>query len=230
MQTAYLLDGASSRVLVDCGVTTLLGLEQAKLSDASITHIVISHLHGDHFGGLVWFLMHATFVLRRTTPLDIYGPVGIEARVTAAFDVLYPGVQESLGGFEVRYHEMHADMVTNVGGIDVTPFVVLHPSGAPSHALRFEENGRVLAFSGDSEWTEALVIAGKNADLYLMECYKFEGNPVMHLSWKTIQQHLDRIGCKRIVLTHMSQEMLDRRGEVHDGRIAFGEDGAVFDV
>ena len=102
--------------------------------------------------------------------------------------------------------------------------------GAPSYALRLEVGGKVVAFTGDSEWVESLVEAGRSADLYIMECYQFEGEPRFHTSWKTIQAQLDRIGAKRTLLTHMAEPMLARRSEVQDPRVVLAEDGLVLDV
>lgn len=230
LQSAFLLDSGPSRLLIDCGATILVGLEHMRLNPNSIPRIVISHLHGDHFAGLVWFLMHAAFVANRVAPLDIYGPPGVEARVHAAIEIMYPGVPALIGGFEVRYHEIQSRQPIDVGGVQVTAFEVVHPSGAPSYALRFEQGGKVFAYTGDSQWTDALIAAGLQADLYLMECYKFNGTPILHLSWTMIERHLDQIGARRIVLTHMAQDMLDRRGEIHDQRVTFAEDGAVVDI
>ena len=117
-----------------------------------------------------------------------------------------------------------------MGPVRVTPFEVKHPSGAPPYALRFEADGKVLSFTGDTEWVESLVPAGQGADLYIMECYQFEGEPRFHTSWKTIEANLDRIGAKRVMLTHMADAMLARRGEVNDPRVVLAEDGLVLDV
>ena len=72
--------------------------------------------------------------------------------------------------------------------------------------------------------------AGRGADLYIMECYQFEGEPRFHMSWRKIAGELDRIGAKRVMLTHMAEPMLARRAEVSDPRIVLAEDGLVLDV
>jgi ribonuclease BN (tRNA processing enzyme) len=77
---------------------------------------------------------------------------------------------------------------------------------------------------------EAVVPAGRGADLYIMECYQFEGVPRYHMSWKRIAAELDRIGAKRVMLTHMADAMLAQRGEVKDPRAIFAEDGLVLEV
>lgn len=230
LQTSYLLDSGKNRLLLDCGATTGIGLTRARIDPATIPVILISHLHGDHFSGLVWFVMQGHYVGKRTAPLEIVGPPGIEARFMAATEILFPGSGTMERKFAVTFREISAGKPVEVGGFHVEAFEVEHPSGAPSHALRITAGGRVFAFTGDTQWTESLIAAGRNADLYLMECYMFAGSPRFHMSWETIAPHLDRIGAKRVVLTHMSEAMLARRHDVSDPRVTFAEDGLVLDV
>jgi len=229
LQSAYILDHAAGRVLIDCGATTTMGLSSAGIDPNGIPDIVVTHLHGDHFAGVIWFLMHAVIVARRDRPLAIHGPRGVEARITAAGELLYPGMFDMARNFALSFHEMTPSRPSRINGLDVSVFEVQHPSGAPSHALRCADGNRIFAFSGDTSWTEALVDAGRNADLFLTECYELERVTTMHINWLSLRPQLDRIGAKRVVLTHMSTDMLRRRGEINDARIAFAEDGAIYD-
>ena len=112
----------------------------------------------------------------------------------------------------------------------VTACEVSHPSGAPSHALRFEAGGKVLAFSGDTEWVEALVPVSAGADLFIAECYAFDGPVNFHMSWEILERNLPRIRRKRVMLTHMNDAMLARRHEIARPDILLAEDGLVVDV
>jgi ribonuclease BN (tRNA processing enzyme) len=58
-----------------------------------------------------------------------------------------------------------------------------------------------------------------------MECYYFDGAPRFHMSWSRIAAELDRIGAKRIMLTHMGEEMLARSRNIADPRVLLAEDG-----
>jgi phosphoribosyl 1,2-cyclic phosphodiesterase len=71
---------------------------------------------------------------------------------------------------------------------------------------------------------------GREADLYIMECYHYDGQPRFHMSWKIIEANLDRIGAKRTMLTHMASTMLARRAEVQDPRVVVAEDGLVLEI
>jgi ribonuclease BN (tRNA processing enzyme) len=230
LQTSYLAEASGTRFLIDCGATILIGLNQLGIDPNSIETIFISHLHGDHYAGLVWWLVHAQHVGKRTAPLTVVGPPGIEARFEAAAEALFPGSSLVPRRFDLRFQEMAREQPLDVGPVRVTAYEVEHPSGAPSYALRFETAGQVLAFTGDTQWTESLVPAGRGADLYIMECYMFAGAPRYHMSWTKIAAELDRIGAKRVMLTHMGKPMLARRGEVSDQRVVMAEDGLVLDV
>lgn len=230
LQTSYHVELADTRFLIDCGATALIGLSRQRIDPNTIPTIFISHLHGDHYAGLIWWLVHAQHVAKRTVPLTVAGPVGIEARFKATAEAMFPGSSGVPRRYDLTFMEFTREQPLQVGSVRVTPFEVKHPSGAPPYALRFEVEGKVLSFSGDTEWVESLVPAGSGADLYIMECYQFEGEPRFHMSWTTIQAQLDRIGAKRVLLTHMAEPMLARRGEVADPRVVLAEDGLVLDV
>jgi len=230
LQTCYHAEAAGTRFLIDCGATTMIGLGRFGIDPNAIPTIFVSHLHGDHFAGLVWWLLHAQHVAKRSVPLTVIGPPSIEARFTAACEALFPGSSRAQRRFELKFVELLAGQPLEAGPLRATAFEVRHPSGAPSYALRFEAEGKVLSFTGDTEWVESLVPAGLGADLYIMECYSFEGAPNYHMSWEKIAPNLDRIGARRVMLTHMAERMLARRSEVADARVVLAEDGLVLDV
>jgi ribonuclease BN (tRNA processing enzyme) len=230
LQTAYQVDWTGGRFLIDCGATILIGLNRLKLDPNAIATIFISHLHGDHFAGLVWWLIHAQHVGRRTAPLSVIGPPGLAGRFVSAAEALFPGSSHVPRRYDLNFVELLSEAPLEVGGIRVTAFAVNHPSGAPSYALRFELDGKVIAFSGDSEWVENLVPAGRNADLYIMECYHFDGAPRFHMSWSKITAELDRIGAKRVMLTHMADAMLARRDDISDPRVVLAHDGLSLEI
>lgn len=103
---------------------------------------------------------------------------------------------------------------TAVGPLTVTPYAVVHPSGAPAYALRVELEGKVVTYSGDTEWTDALIQAARGTDLFICEAYFFDKLVKYHLDYQTLLGHRADLGCERIVLTHMSEDMLRRAGGI----------------
>jgi ribonuclease BN (tRNA processing enzyme) len=71
-----------------------------------------------------------------------------------------------------------------------------------------------VAYSGDTEWTDALLDAARSADLFICEAYFYEKLVKNHLSYATLRQHLPQLEARRLVLTHMSADMLARRAEI----------------
>jgi len=230
LQTCYHLDTGRERLLLDCGATSMIGLNRLGLEANAISTIVISHLHGDHFAGLVWWLLHAQHVAKRTLPLTIAGPTGIEGRFVAAAEALFAGSTKVPRRFELRFIEMTAGAPVKLAGAEITAYEVSHPSGAPSHALRLNFGAKTLAFTGDTEWVEPLVDCGRDSDLYIMECYAYDGPVRYHMSWETISANLGRIGARKVMLTHMNAGMLANRHKAAGPGIVLAEDGLVVEI
>ena len=114
----------------------------------------------------------------------------------------------------------------SVAGLDVAAYPVVH-GDMTSHALRLSDGTHVLAFSGDTTWTDVLIEVARDADLFIMECYAPEGPCATHTDWETLRAHLPEITAKRIMLTHMNPAMLARRGAVSVDTLS---DGMVIEV
>ncbi len=230
LQTSLHLSADNNQILVDCGATTLIAMARSGLDPNEISTVVVTHLHGDHFSGLVWFLLHAQHIAKRTTPLTIIGPRGMKERLATASEALFPGSSKPPQAFAVEFFEHAEATPRDAAGFRITPFEVRHPSGAPPYCLRIESGGSVFAFSGDTEWTDALLQASADADVFICECFGCEGKLPGHITWQTLVSKLNDITARRIYLTHMGREMLDYRGGIKDSRVCFSEDGLVIDV
>src|SRR5881628_270952 len=126
---------------------------------------------------------------------------------------------------KTAYEMSVSDWSSDVCSSDlVSPFVVKHASGAPAYALRVEYGGKVITYSGDTEWTESLIEAARGADLFICEAYFFEKKIKYHLDYQTLRENRHRLDCRRVVLTHMSADMLTRQAEVE---IECADDGQV---
>ncbi|HLZ48431.1 MAG TPA: MBL fold metallo-hydrolase, partial [Candidatus Limnocylindria bacterium] len=113
-QACILLSSDAGTVLLDCGASSLIALKQASVDPNTIDAIVVSHFHGDHFGGIPFFVIDGT-IAKRDRPLVVAGPAGIERRVRAAADALFPGSADAPRSFGPTYIELAAGQVTAVG-------------------------------------------------------------------------------------------------------------------
>jgi ribonuclease BN (tRNA processing enzyme) len=222
-QTCMQLEGGGEPLLIDFGATGLVALRRAGIDPKGIGWVAISHLHGDHFGGLPYLILDQQFAGRERA-LVIAGPPGTRERLDDTLEALYPGSSGAERPFETRFLAHRAGAPCELGPASVTPFEVRHGGGAPAYALRIEYGGKVIAYSGDTEWTDNLLAAAAGADLFVCECNFFDKQVPGHLSYRSLAERRELLGCERLVITHMSDNMLSRLREV-DVEAAF--DGAL---
>ena len=220
--TCFHVTGDSVNFLIDCGASSLPALKSLGLARDDIDLVLITHFHGDHFAGLPFLLLDAQFT-RRSRPLVIAGPQGIEAKLAVLREALFEHSSKTPQRFDLSVIALEPEHSRTFGGVTVTPYPVIHgESGGPFLAYRIEAEGRVITYSADTEWTDTLIPAARGADLFIAEAYYYDKIVKNHLSLKTLEAHLGEINAKRLVLTHMSEDMLARLGELpytaaHDG-------------
>jgi len=208
--TCFHVTGSHTNLLIDCGASSLPALKRLAIARDELDLILITHFHGDHFGGLPFLLLDAQFS-RRTRPLVIAGPQGIETRLTQVMEALFENSSRTKQRFELSVVALTPEETRSFGAVSVTPYPVVHgESGGPFLAYRIEAEGRVIAYSADTEWTETLIPLARDADLFIAEAYYYDKVVRNHLSLKTLEAHLPEIKPKRLILTHMSDDMLGR--------------------
>jgi ribonuclease BN (tRNA processing enzyme) len=208
--TCFHVTGERVNFLIDCGASSLPALQRLGIARDLVDLILITHFHGDHFGGLPFLLLNAQFT-RRTRPLVIAGPQGIETRLTQVMEALFENSSKTQQRFDLSVVALKPLQTRQFGAVNVTPFPVLHgDSGGPFLAYRVEAEGRIIAYSADTEWTETLIDAARGADLFIAEAYTYDKFVKNHLSLTTLEAHLPEIKAKRLILTHMSDDMLGR--------------------
>ena len=211
-------------VLIDCGATSMVAIRKWRVDPNEVSTVLVTHLHGDHFGGLPFFLLDAQLVSRRTAPLTLAGPPGFEARLMTIMEAMFAGSTKVERRFVLTIRELALHERAEIDGLHVTPYLMKHYSGAPSYALRVETESKVLTYSGDTEWVDELIPAGRGADLFICEAYFFDKVMKFHIDYMTLTKHLAEIAPKRTIVTHMSAELLGRQGEIaleaaHDGLV-----------
>jgi ribonuclease BN (tRNA processing enzyme) len=210
-------------VLLDCGATSLPALRRCGLDPGAIAAVFVSHLHGDHFGGLPFLILDAQFA-GRTAPLAVAGPPGTGQRLAEAMECLFPGSSRVRRRFAVEVTELHPGGSGTTAGVRAQAFQASHPSGAPALILRLTLGGRIIAYTGDTAWTHAIVGAAAGADLLIAEAYYWDKAVPHHLRHADLASRRGDLTARRTVLTHMSADMLGRQQQAccetaHDGLV-----------
>jgi ribonuclease BN (tRNA processing enzyme) len=227
LQSCILVSHPAGRFLIDCGASAMVSLRRFEIDPNTIDSVFLTHLHGDHFGGLPFYILDAQLVSRRRTPLFVAGPPGLAKRLPEAMEAFFPGSSNVKRKFDIELREMEPRVPLSVGAVRVTPFVVLHPSGDNAFSLRIEVGGKIITCSGDTEWTDELGEAARGADLLIAEAYYYEKRVPFHLDYRTLTEKSAGLGIRRIVITHMSVDMLSKT-ELVDFDVA--DDGKVFEL
>ena len=211
-QSALVMRGARGTLLVDCGATTNTGLNDLGIARDEIDAIVVSHFHGDHFGGIPLFLLGALYEDRRRHALEIAGPPEIEARVRALADAMGHGLGDREWTFPIRFREVLPGVPHSLGPARVTSFETHHQLEAHPHGYRIELGGRTLVYSGDTGWFPALPRLAAGADLFVCECTLYDERLDFHLSLEQLIEQREAFDVGGLVLTHLGTSMTDRRG------------------
>jgi ribonuclease BN (tRNA processing enzyme) len=220
LQTCILVECDEGRALIDCGMTVMASMARFGIDAGMIDAVFVTHLHGDHFGGLPLMILEASMSdregsahSRRTRPLHIAGPAATEARTREALALF--SWERSFGAMTdaglLRFTSLEPRRATLIGPFTVTAFPVLHTPEAM--ALRVTCAGKTVAWSGDTEWTDALAEVSANADLFICMAYTFDREQRRLLSYRTLMTHWERLTCKRLLLGHIGAQMQQHLAE-----------------
>jgi ribonuclease BN (tRNA processing enzyme) len=226
-QSGYLVEAGDTTFLLDCGTTTLLALKTLGLNADHLDFVAISHLHGDHFGGLPFLFLEYLYERPRTRPLLIVGPPGTKERVWALHRAMYRELSERPMCFPLEFQELPPGQIQTIHGVELLPFRVPHQEKDISLGYRLTVAGKSLLYSGDCGWNEDLVQYSHGTDLFICECCYFHSQTTFHISYPKIAAESARLGCKQLLLSHLGREVLARMDEV---TLACAHDGLIVEV
>jgi ribonuclease BN (tRNA processing enzyme) len=210
-QSAILLRAGSGAMLLDCGATTGSGLDALGIERDEVDAILVSHFHADHFGGIPLLLLAALYEDRRTRPLRIAGPRGIERRVHELATAMGHGLENRPFAFPISFEEIGPGSNLELGPVRARAFATHHTPDSQPHGFVLDCGGSRVAYSGDTGWFDGLPRAVAGAHLFISECTYRRASFEYHLNLETLEQRRSEFDCGRIVLTHLGSEMAERR-------------------
>jgi ribonuclease BN (tRNA processing enzyme) len=225
--SGYLVEATDKLFLLDCGPTSLLAMKRLGFDPARLNAILLTHLHGDHFGGLPFFFIEFLHQTERKEPLHVAGPPNTENRVRQIFDVMYGNGESSRELPPTVFHTLAPGKAVSVHGIDVFSFRVPHQVQEISLGLKVTYQGKQILFSGDSAWTDQFLIHAHGCDLFLCECSFYDQDSSNHMNYRQLRSRLSDSNCKKIVLVHMGDVMLSHARE---SVYTTAEDGMTMEV
>jgi ribonuclease BN (tRNA processing enzyme) len=222
-QSGYLIDSPAGRILLEAGPGLMQALKGSGVSTDSFDLLLISHLHGDHFGGLPFLILDYMWETRRKKTLTIAGPPKLEERTWALMRTMFPHFELEQVQHKLKFVVLEPGESTRLGKYKVSAIRSPHTKPDISLSLRVDGGGKSIVFSGDSGWNDELVKLSDGADLFLCECTYYESAHLkFHLNYPLLVKNRDKFNVGRMVLTHLGREVLSREDEI---ALEMGYDG-----
>jgi ribonuclease BN (tRNA processing enzyme) len=214
-QAGYIINAGGRRILMDAGPTLLASMKRVDISPSDLDLVLVSHLHGDHFCGLPFLILEYMYETPRGRQLILAGPPHLEERTWALFHTMYPESDTSEIARQLEFVEIDPQRTQEVAGIQIHSIRTPHTIQDISLAFRVEVSGRSIVFSGDTGWTDSLIDLSADSDLFLCECTYFDRPDLnFHISYAHFMTQRHRFTTRRLVLTHLGREVLERESDV----------------
>jgi ribonuclease BN (tRNA processing enzyme) len=228
-QAGYVISGGGHQILMEAGPTLLASMKRVGLSAANLDVVLISHLHGDHFSGLPFLILEYLYETPLTRPLIMAGPRHLEERTWDLFRAMYPESDPSQVARQLRFVVLEPGRTQQLSAsLQVQSFRTPHTKQDISLGFRVKVGGKTIAFSGDSGWTEDLIPLSAGADLFLCECTYYDQPSLdFHISYRQFITQRARLSPRRLLLTHIGREVLERESEI---ALEMAGDGTVIEV
>jgi ribonuclease BN (tRNA processing enzyme) len=183
-------------------------MKKAHLHASAVDGVLITHLHGDHVAGWPFLLLDYQFASARKRRLVVTGPRGVARRLTTLATACYRELTPDRLRFSVAYREVSAGDELMLSGARVSAFGMTHSRTEFCLGYRICVGGKTIAVTGDTGWCESLVALSDGADLLLIECTAYSTDSPDHLNYLEIAAHRNELKARRIVLTHVGEELL----------------------
>jgi len=243
--SGYLIEAGETAVLLDCG-NGVFGKLRERIDYVDLDAVLLSHLHADHFLDLVPYSYALTYAPKQQ-PVPVHTWTGTDSPAKPRL-IAPPGARDVFrrvvgawgnddlieNAFELSEYAP-GDSVT-VGAITASFHPV--PHFIDTFAVNVSDGEGVLSYSADTRPGDEIVEIARDADLMLVEATlpRPERTGVRgHLTPEEAGEHAKRAGAKRVVITHISDELGDdwAREEAErgfGGPVEVAREGATYDI
>lgn len=209
-QTCLHLQSEEASFLIDCGPTSLTAMKQLGLPVQQLQGILLTHAHGDHFGGVPFVLLDL-MMAEREAPFWIMAPPHLITHLQEWNELCYPGIFAK-AAFPIHWLPIEGEPRAIPGtGIMVYPFAMNHQTSRLCHGYQVHlPEEKIVAYTGDTAWCDNLELLARDTDLLICESSYVSPPPeyIKHLCYQEIQARKADLKTRHLILTHMGEEML----------------------
>jgi len=200
---SFLIDG---RILVEPSPSVLANLRRAGIDTTAIAVVFASHFHADHVFGWPFLVVGYTLRARRSTPLWVVGPPGVEARFA---EIVRAGALDTVVR-QPDYPEIHYvdvdESPQEAGAVSFRAVRVEHVRYLECFGFLIECGDRVIGYSGDTTLCDGLRALASAADVLVLECNSAHKNPA-HMDTESVRVLRDEFPSVPFVLTHVGDDV-----------------------
>lgn len=193
-------------IMLDSGPAVLMSLKKMGANLTDISHIFITHFHGDHFLGLPFLFLEYNFMSKTDKPLWIAGPAGIEEKARQALELAYPDVAPRGFGRPVHFIEVSPGKLLENGGVYFTVEKMLHGGDyLEAYGYNIKLPDMNLAYTGDTAMCDNIYDLTADADLSILDACSEDVCPV-HLGRLDLRKIVDRRKPdSKIIMSHLDK-------------------------
>ncbi len=203
LNASYLVESEGQKILIDCGFTTPLALQQNNIPSNEIDAVLITHYHGDHFAGLAAFLLALRYTSPQKKQLLIIGAEDVKRKVYELIKVLYPGSEKIFKLLDIKFQTITESFY--IGETLVNAIPMLHSVESLPFGFILNCNSVKIGFSGDTCWHKGVEELITKADSVFLECNLAVKVGKGHISVEELEEsELIQSRKDHIYLTHLS--------------------------
>jgi len=221
-QCILITEPGGELIAVDVGPTAAAAATRYQAPLARMRHLFITHLHGDHIAGWPFVTLQMIFLEKRTAPLDIWGPPGVQQRLEGLLQLCYPKIAaDQATRLPISYHEVEVARTDSLaaGEIEFDTFPMEHDASSIGFGLRIGSS--YVGVSGDTQWCSGLEELAQRSDLLFVECTTLEKGDYTHISLAEIREQRPRLPQGRWILVHLPDAVaLDLAADPISGVVA----------
>ena len=228
-QSGYLLEADDKKYLFDSGPGVMYRLLEIGVFPFDFDHMFYTHTHNDHINDLPAIIWSNQYKHKRKKPMHVYGPTGFKEYMET--------LVEKIMGKDFLKFPIEVSEVTNktfaVDNLKITTKELDHYNNI---AYRVEHNGKVIVYTGDTEYTDSLMEICKGADLVIMECGQPDtDSEIVHMTPSKCAKVASQANIKKMVLVHLYPQLspstaLSEARKGFEGEVVVGQDLMEFVV
>ncbi|MGM0597196.1 MAG: MBL fold metallo-hydrolase [Myxococcota bacterium] len=217
-----------SQFFVDFGPTALLNSFRFNLNINKVSHLFLTHFHGDHSGGIPYLLLYHRDILQRKLPFYFYGPAGIENYLRNLIEANYPGTDFP---FELIFEEIVPEQEKPFLNNKLRIKAISVDHRPESLGFRFNYRGKTLAISGDTRFGPFMYELAKDTELFVSECSLFENiAEKAHISPEIVKSKFSSLQTRKIALIHSDSAIITKLKQFNLANMVYPKDGDYLEI